>query len=409
MSERFALDAIWLKGDALGQLFDALQPVGEARIVGGAVRNTLMGEAVADLDVATDALPNVVAEAAKNAGLRVHETGIAHGTLTIVAAGLPFEVTTLREDVSTDGRRATVRFTKDWARDAARRDFTINGLYVDREGNGTDYVGGLADCLARRVRFIGDADTRILEDHLRILRFFRLHAAYGEGPLDPIGLAAAHRHVNTLKHLSAERIHNEVMRLLCAPRANEVIPVMVDGGFFSGFTKGPLSPSSYAALADVELRAGRTPTPVLGLAALCQYDAEAYAHLADTLKMSRRDRARGLAALEAARQFPPRSAPHVKHLLYDYGPDTFADGLMLALSRGIVVVDWPHLIVEARRWVQPVLPITGEDLIAAGIPEGPRLGNTLHALIARWRDSEFTLNREALLTMAREASDGGDA
>ncbi|MEM8852277.1 MAG: CCA tRNA nucleotidyltransferase [Pseudomonadota bacterium] len=406
MSERFALDAIWLKGDALGQLFDALQTVGEARIVGGAVRNTLMGEAVADIDVATDALPDAVAAASKNAGLRVHETGLAHGTLTVVASGQPFEVTTLREDMTTDGRRATVRFTKDWARDAERRDFTINALYADREGTGIDYVGGLADCLARRVRFIGDADTRILEDRLRILRFFRLHAAYGEGPLDPLGLAAAHRHVDTLKDLSAERVHNEMMRLLCAPRANEVIPVMVDGGFLAAFTKGPLSPSSYAALADAELRAGRSPTPVLGFAALCQYDSDAYAYLADALKMSRKDRARGIAALEAAKHFPPRSVPHVKHLLYDYGPDTFADGLMLALSRGIVVVDWPHLIVEARRWARPVPPISGEDLMAVGIPEGPRLGNTLHALITRWRDSEFSLTREALLAMARDAADG---
>lgn len=398
----FTLSAYWLSSPQLAALFETLAAVGEARVVGGAVRNALLGEPTGDIDVATDAPPDVVAHAARHAGLGVHETGLDHGTLTVVVDGTPFEVTTLREDVSTDGRRATVRFTRDFAVDAGRRDFTMNALYVDRHGRGTDYVGGYGDCLARRVRFIGDADRRILEDHLRILRLFRFQAHYGEGPIDADGLAAARRHKEAVAALSAERVQHEVMRLLVGRRASEVLDIVAADGFLAPFIAHDLNVAAYRALRDVEAAAGRPVTAVLGLAALLDFDAAAFADAATALKMSRKARTRGLVAIETAQMMPPRSVPHVRALLYEHGTEAFSDGLLLAVADGVDVIDVQHLLAEARRWSRPRFPIGGDDLLEGGGESGPELGERLKRLETLWRSSDFSLDREALLALDRE-------
>jgi len=213
-------DAAWLEREETQAVFDALQAHGiETRAVGGAVRNTLLGLTVTEVDLATTAVPEEVMALAAKAGLKAVPTGIDHGTVTLVASGVPFEVTTLRRDVETFGRHARIAYTKDWEEDARRRDFTLNALYADRDGRVFDPLGGYADLRAGQVRFIGDAEERIKEDYLRILRFFRFHAYYGKGPLDPAGLAAAVRLRGGLDQLSAERVAAELRRILIAPQA----------------------------------------------------------------------------------------------------------------------------------------------------------------------------------------------
>ncbi len=216
-------DAAWLNSPALAKVFAAFaKSAAELRVVGGATRNALLGRPISDIDLATPALPEVVTEIATKAGLAVHPTGIEHGTVTVVADGVAFEVTTLRRDVETDGRRAVVAFTDDWREDAMRRDFTINAIYVAPDGTIYDPVGGLADLKDQRVRFIGDANDRIREDYLRILRFFRFTAQYGQGRPDPDGFAACTALKAGLTQLSSERVGAEIMKLLDAPRAAEI-------------------------------------------------------------------------------------------------------------------------------------------------------------------------------------------
>ena len=220
-------DAAWLEREETQAVFDALQAHGiETRAVGGAVRNTLLGLTVTEVDLATTAVPEEVMALAVKAGLKAVPTGIDHGTVTLVASGVPFEVTTLRRDVETFGRHARIAYTKDWEEDARRRDFTLNALYADRDGRVFDPLGGYADLRAGQVRFIGDAEERIKEDYLRILRFFRFHAYYGKGPLDPAGLAAAVRLRGGLDQLSAERVRAELRRILIAPQAAGAIKAL---------------------------------------------------------------------------------------------------------------------------------------------------------------------------------------
>ncbi|WP_108663399.1 CCA tRNA nucleotidyltransferase [Acuticoccus kandeliae] len=383
------------------QLFDALGGVADTRVVGGAVRNSLLLEPIDDIDVATVATPETVARVAKAAGFHVYETGLVHGTLTITIAGQPFEVTTLREDVTTDGRRATVRFTDDWARDAGRRDFTMNALYVDRDGVGSDYVGGYRDCLDHHVRFIGDAGQRILEDHLRILRFFRFHAAYGRGPFDAEGLAASRAHKALLAGLAVERVQHELFRLMGAQGAVDAVDILVAEDFLAPFLPMPLSSAGFRALARVEAAAGRSLSPVLGLVALVQFDVDAFSAAATALKLSRKRRDRGLAALRAAREMPPRSAPHVRVLLYEHGDQAFCDGLLLALAQGVDVIDVGRILRDARAWVRPRFPVSGADLLEQGAPSGPEIGVRLKRLEGVWRDSDFLMDKDTLLALDR--------
>src|SRR6201996_2611261 len=262
-------DASWLRPGAAARVLALLDCNGsEARVIGGAVRNALLGAPIGDIDIATTALPDEVVRRAKAAGIKSVPTGIEHGTVTLVADGEPFEVTTLREDVETFGRKAKVAFGRDWARDAERRDFTINGLSVDAGGFVHDHVGGLADIEARRVRFIGDPDSRIAEDYLRILRFFRIHAAYGAGAPDRAGYLACIKGRAGLAALSAERVRMELIKLMIAPGAADAVVAMAEGGLLSSILGGVAYTGTFAAMIEAEGALALEPSAIRRLGAL---------------------------------------------------------------------------------------------------------------------------------------------
>ncbi len=279
--------AAWLAGTETQAVFAALHTKGfAARAVGGAVRDALMGRPVADVDIATDARPEQVTRAVEAAGLRAVPTGLAHGTVTVVAGDRHFEVTTLRRDVETHGRHATVAFTDDWAEDARRRDFTLNALYCSADGEVYDPLGGYPDLLARRVRFIGVPAERIREDYLRILRFFRQTADYGEGPADAEGLAACVRERAGLARLSGERVREELLRLLAAPRGPEIAALMQDYGLMPAVLGAAPRPTLLARLAAIEEACGLAPDAALRLAALAVEVEEDALRLRERLRLS---------------------------------------------------------------------------------------------------------------------------
>ena len=286
-TDRSLAGTVWLVRGPLAQLLDVLNADGEeARAIGGAVRDTLIGREPSEIDVATTALPAEVTRRVEQAGFKAVPTGIDHGTITVVIASQPFEVTTLREDVETFGRKAIVRFGRDWRADAERRDFTINALSASRDGTVHDYVGGLADLKARRIRFIGNAAMRIAEDYLRILRFFRFHAAYGEGPPDAAGLSAAIASREGLERLSRERVRMELMKLIPAPRSVAALGIMAEAGILGPVLGGvPLLPG-FAAMIAAEDALGLARDPVRELGALAVQIVEDAERLWQRLRLS---------------------------------------------------------------------------------------------------------------------------
>jgi poly(A) polymerase len=407
-----AITADWLTRPSLQAVFDAVERDGDAaRAVGGAVRNTLLGVPVADVDVATTALPDEVVRRALAAGLKPVPTGIEHGTITVVSAGDAYEVTTLREDVETHGRSATVRFGRCWQHDARRRDFTMNALYVDRHGTLYDPVGGLPDLEARRVRFIGDPLLRIREDYLRILRFFRFHAQYGEGPLDAQGLAASQAERAGLAVLSAERVAMELRKLIVAPRAVETVIRMAGAGILELVFPVEADLDAFTALRGLDEVSSQARAPALCLAALAGTGgAHAIGQTAESLRLSnaerrRMERADGVA--RAARTLalldrePAEAA--IAECLYAHGAEALRDGLLLAVAREGVPVDAGELgarLTQIERTNVPVFPLSGRDLILAGFRPGPEVGALLKQAEDRWISSGFTLGREALLSAA---------
>ncbi len=381
----------------------------EARLVGGAVRNTLLGLPSGDLDIAATAAPEIVLRRAAEAGLRAVPTGIEHGTVTLLVAGVPVEVTTLRQDIATDGRRATVVFGRDFARDAQRRDFTINALYAAADGTITDPVGGLPDLAARRVRFIGDPEQRIREDYLRILRLFRFHAAYGEGPLDRAALNAALRQRDGLARLSAERIRTELFKLLAARRAAAMLQEVADAGFLDRILATAPDTGAFATLA-----AESAPDPVLGLAALALYSRDDALRLQERLRLSNADTGRleaaalVLAALHNATA--STGTDRLRALGYRHGVAAVRDGLRLSAARAGA---WP-LPREAARAARvlddplPRCPWSGADLLARDIPAGPQIGRILARAEAAWVAADFPEDaaRQVALLDAAIAADG---
>ena len=285
-------DAEWLKRPETARVFAALEESGvETRAVGGAVRDTLLGLPVSEIDLATTARPDQVMALARTAGLKAVPTGIEHGTVTVIANGVPFEVTTLRRDVETFGRHATIAFTEDWEEDARRRDFTLNALYAGSDGAVFDPLGGYADLVAGRVRFIGDAEARIKEDYLRILRFFRFNAYYGKGPFDPEGLQAAVRLRAGLDQLSAERVAAEFRRLLVAPQAMRAVEALFDYGLLSGLLGSVPRLERFKRLIAIEEMLGLVPDAMVRLAALAVFVEEDAERLAARLRLSNAEQA----------------------------------------------------------------------------------------------------------------------
>jgi poly(A) polymerase len=379
---------------------------GDARFVGGAVRNAILGEEVADIDIATPLPPQDVVERLQKAGFGAVPTGLEHGTITAVVRGRPFEVTTLRRDVSTDGRRATVAFTTDWAEDAARRDFTMNALYANAQGEIFDYVGGLADLRARRVRFVGDPRTRIREDYLRILRLFRFHAWYGKGELDAEALAAAAEEKAGLKLLSGERVQKELLRLLAAKTPVPTLQAMQRVSILAEILPFDLQLERLARLVEIETANSRKPDSLLRLAALLPDDAKTARKLSGLLKLSNADKERLIEAAEADTRIEPSLAPReARKILYRLGKQCFRDQLLLRWSQarnGAADPRWDKLLKLAESWKKPELPIDGRDVMAKGIDEGPKIGTTLRALEQEWIEADFAPDRRALLKRLRE-------
>jgi poly(A) polymerase len=402
----------WLTSPELAKVFSALGRDGaEARVIGGAVRNALINRPVTEIDIATTALPDDVMQLARDAGLGAHPTGIAHGTVTVVADGRSFEVTTLRRDVETDGRHAIVRFTSSWEDDAARRDFTINALSCTLDGTIFDYTGGLADLRRRRVRFIGDPQARIREDFLRILRFFRFAAEYGNGDLDHQGLAASEALKSGLGQLSAERIQAELLKLLPAPHAIPVIGVMATSGILASVLTGPLFPARFTSLCAIEAALGEPPDALTRLAALAIAEPADAAALAGKLKLSNADTARLMRATASGLSPDPAMAgPAARQALYRLGPEDYARSVRLAWATADAPPSdarWRTLALLPDRWRVPRLPATGADVLALGVTAGPKVGAVLSAFERWWLDSDFPAddhrNHEMLKALAREA------
>jgi len=379
---------------------------GEARFVGGAVRNALLGEDVGDVDIATPLVPDEVTRRLEAAGLGVVPTGIAHGTVTAISSRKPFEVTTLRRDVSTDGRRATVAFTADWSEDAARRDFTMNALYADTEGTIFDYNSGLADLKARRVRFVGDPPTRIREDYLRILRLFRFHAWYGKGAMDAAALTAAIEGRSGLKTLSGERVQKELLRLLEAKNPAPAIFTLISSGIMSEILPDNLQLARLQALIALDAKNHSTPDGILRLAALLPDDAKAARSLASQLKLSNADKDRLIEALDTDPRINASMRPReARSVLYRMGKCCFRDQLMLrwaSAGRGANDPRWRSLFKHVNAWTKPEFPLNGRDAMTAGLEEGPNLGVVLRGLEQEWLDSDFALDRRALLKRLKE-------
>jgi poly(A) polymerase len=400
-----------LRHGPLARALEALNGGGEeTRLVGGAVRDLALGEPAFDFDLATTASTDEVIRRARAAGFKVALTGVAHGTVTIIIDGRPIETTTLRQDVETDGRRAKVAFGRDFVADAERRDFTINALSLDADGQVHDTVGGLGDLAAGRVRFIGDADQRIREDYLRILRFFRFSARFAVGGLDREGLTAAVRAREGLARLSRERVRAELLKLITAPRAGEVIQTMGECGFLEPILGGLAYLGRLSRLIAIETDRGRAPDAILRLAALGVAIPEDAERLRDRLRLANAEydrinsAATLLVGLHGIVAPPPPDA--LRALLFTGGREAARDALSLAEAESGAPRPDPAFAAADRFLAEapePKLPFSGADLIARGVAGGPRVGQTLRAFEARWIRAGFPSEPETLSRMLDEA------
>jgi poly(A) polymerase len=410
MSEaRVLSDAPWLRSGPAARVLALLNGDGEeARVIGGAVRNALLKIPLGDIDIATTALPDEVVRRAKAAGMKCVPTGIDHGTVTLVVETQPSEVTTLREDTETFGHKARVAFGRDWVRDAERRDFTINGLSVDADGIVHDHVGGLADIEAKRVRFIGDANQRIAEDYLRILRFFRMHAAYGEGEPDRAGYRACIGGRAGLSNLSAERVRMEMLKLLVAEGALVAVTAMGDGGLLLPIFGGVTYVGPFATMISAEQMLGLAASPIRRLGALSVAVTEDARRVAARLRLTNAEakaldsmghRWWRLAGMDEAR---------ARRRLYRLREDRYRDRLLLAWARsgtsqspaGHDAAYWREFADLPQRWSAPKFPLKASDFIARGIAEGPALGHVLTLAEDAWLAADFPLDPSALSAIA---------
>lgn len=404
---RVLSDAPWLRSGPTARVLELLNGGGEeARVVGGAVRNALLKIPVADIDIATTALPAEVIRRAKAAGIKSVPTGIDHGTVTLVVDSNPFEVTTLREDTETFGRKATVAFGRDWVRDAERRDFTINGLSVDAAGVVHDHVGGWDDIAARRVRFIGDPQARIAEDYLRILRFFRIHAAYGAGEPDRAGTLACIGGRAGLVTLSAERVRMEMLKLMVADGAAVAVQAMADGGLLLPIFGGVAYTGPFVAMIAAERLLGFEPDPVRRLGALAVAVTEDAKRVALRMRLTNAE-TRALDSMgHRWWRLAGMDEAIARRRLYRLGEDRYRDRLMLAWARagrGVDPAPWRELATLPKRWSAPKFPLKAADFIARGIAQGPLLGQVLALAEDGWLAANFPLDESAVQAIADQA------
>jgi poly(A) polymerase len=408
-TSRSLAGAAWLTRGALPRLLGVLDRNGEeARVVGGAVRNALLGVPIAEVDVATTAVPDEVVKRVTAAGFKPVPTGIEHGTITVVIDKHPFEVTTLRQDVETYGRHAKVAFGRDWKTDAERRDFTINALSATADGTVYDYVGGLADLAARRVRFIGEPKQRIEEDYLRILRFFRFHAAYGtsDHPYAE-GIAACIAGRDGLEQLSRERVRAEVLKLVVAPHAVPTLISMADAGLLLRVLGGISYLASFENMAKVEVAIGVAPDPARRLGALGVMVAEHAERLWQRLRLTNAEHERLASMAEGWRRMSPAFGEKAaRALLYRLGPEHFTDHALLGWARSNASsnnADWYTLATLPARWTAPVFPLKAADFIKRGIEKGPALGAALAAAETAWIAAGFPGDAAVLEKIADSA------
>ena len=398
----------WLVAGPAAQLLAVLNGQGEeARAVGGAVRNALLQVPVEDVDIATTALPDEILRRALASGFKAVPTGIDHGTVTVIVRGQPFEVTTLREDVETFGRRARVAFGRDWKRDAERRDFTINALSASPDGAIHDYVGGLADLALRRVRFIGDAATRIAEDYLRILRFFRIHAAYGKGAFDGDALHAVIGGRAGLASLSGERVQGELKKLLVAPGAVPSVEAMGNAGLLLILLGGVTYHASLREMISIERTLGLAADPVRRLAALAVAIPEDAERLVQRLRLSNADARRLDSMAYRWRRWPSLDEAGARVRLYKLGVERYRDRMLMAFARAddrARAERMADLVSLPERWPVPVFPLKAGDFIARGLREGPSLGAALRSAENAWIDAGFPTDAAALSAIAETAA-----
>ena len=385
----------WLTADDTKQVIAALSAKGaKVRFVGGCVRNALIHEPVLDIDIATPDRPENVVDLLEAANIKAVPTGIDHGTITAVVDGKPFEITTLREDVETDGRHADVSFTEEWEADAARRDLTVNAIYADPDGRLFDPFDGVNHIRNGVIKFIGSAQDRIQEDYLRILRFFRFAAYYGKGELDPSALKAIKANKDGLKNLSAERVRAELLKLLSAPNPISTLRVMSAIGVLSDILPEAIHVARLERLVDIESNQLFVTDGIRRLSTLVELDASGVRELATRLRLSNAERDR-LNEMQTndLKIVSYLSIREVRRALYKVGPETFKDLVLLHWAddpKETNGVQWRALLAMADSWVRPVLPLTGQDVMKAGVPEGPAIGDVLKEVEEWWIDSDFT-------------------
>lgn len=385
MTAAVFLDADWLHSDALKTVVAALSVNAEPpRIVGGAVRDGLLKLPVADIDLATKLRPDEVKQRLEQAGIKAIPTGIEHGTVTAIWHGQSFEITTLRRDISTDGRRATVAFSTDWQEDAARRDFTINALYADcQSGTVYDFFGGIDDLNAGLVRFIGDAPSRIAEDHLRILRFFRFFARFSKGEPDLQAIKACETAAKSLLALSRERIADELMKLLALPTPLASIRLMIEHGIFAAFLPEihPQASDRLMQLLQREQGASQTPKSGRRLSAILPNDRIVVETVTARLKLSNKFR---VEMVERLSDTEPSGAS-ARALAYRFGLPIAIDRILLHTSDE----DWRASLMSLHDWEPPVFPVKGGELVAQGLKAGPDVANILRKAEQIWIDEGF--------------------
>lgn len=394
----------WLSGEGTQAVMAALEAArpGGSRFVGGCVRNVFRGTTQDDddIDIATQLEPPATMAALQAAGIRALPTGIEHGTITAIYKSRPFEITTLRRDVETDGRRAVVAFTEDWAEDAARRDFRLNALYADLNGQVFEPIAqGVSDALSGRVIFIGDADERLREDYLRILRFFRFNAWYGE-TIDPDGLAACARQMQGLDKIAAERIWKELKKLLTAPDPSAAVLAMEESGVLEQVLPGTEA-GGLVALCEAEKRAGLGADPMRRVMALLPRRGREVDAMAARLKLSNEEHRRLSAWASAGMDHVEGLAPQDLHAaIYAYGPEAVADRAVLEAAQTERSDALAVRLDTITGWKRPVFPVGGDDAMAAGL-SGPEVGQALRAAEAAWIESDFTMGRTELLALLK--------